>query len=1019
MRVLNYDMISEYICSFILVFCLIGLEVGALGQGFGQNMVRYKSLDFEVLSSPHIQLFHHSTQNQAPKAVLNRAEEWYRYQKEVFQSDLPKPRGIVLYQNYPAFQQNAFPYGLIPERGRRLFERTKKHGTLTHMYTHNQTDKLLGENLVQAFIYHQIQKKDSLPSKSFHHIPNWLTEGLKTYLVYGPQYLLGSMWMRDHFSSGKDLSMEILESMDYEPSPYGHSFWAYLVGKYGHQKIPSFLHASARYGVSQSIQGILGERPEEFFNQWKTSIYHSYDSLLNGYTWARPLGKPLATQVNAGNINTAPALSPNGKFLAFLTEKEVVTTQLYISDTETGRILHKFPRENKAPTETYKFQESQGSWSPDNRRFIVPVISKGINKLLLIELGAKNKTRLLTVPGLTAFSHPYWGPKGEKVVFSGLEDGVSDLYIYEVQKEKISRLTQDSFSDIHPAWSPDGSRLVFASDRLEDSSHLQNATLSLFEMELPSREIRLLPVFLGAQNTNPSFGSDSEEVFFLSDRDGLRNLYSFNLQTREVAQRSHFFTGIGGLSPFSQAISLSSESEEIAYSLFERGSFSIYKASVFQFPPSILPPDKVDPSSSLLPGSSLTDLPGSFRVEHLSPHRLSDSSLQSSKYFPKFHLSYAGNSGAGFNLGGNFNPGPVEGVKLLFTDVLGHHQFLGSFSINGKLFDLGGQISYLNQKHTIKWGLGLSRMPFRVSDGTMRPDSLVIGEEVLPVNHLKRTDLRQFEDELSLFLHYPLSRYIRLEAGISQAWYHSRTDEVSTYFDPYGNFIEQERSQQNNSKQSNLRKLYLAYVGDKATFGANSPLDGWRYRIHLGSTLGEFHVHTLSSDLRFYHFFKPFSLGLRTSFQGRFGADAENELFAPLFLGFPGNVHGFFGSALDQQLKNGTSLDQLSGSKTWVTNVEFRLPFTGPKGLTFFPSRFFLSDWVLFMDGGMAWDTQHSPSFNLSDTHPDKRVPLFSCGVALRANLFGIIGVEPYYAIPIIDGRVRKGVLGLNFLPGW
>ena len=1019
MRVLNYDMISEYICSLILVFCLMGIEIEASGQGFGQNMVRYKSLDFEVLSSPHIHLFHHAPQNHTPKALLSRAEDWYQYQKEVFQSDLPKPRGIVLYQNYPEFQQNAFPYGLIPERGRRLFERTKKHGTLTHMYTHHQTDKLLGENLVQAFIYHQVQKKDSLPSKSFQHLPEWLTQGLRTYLVYGPQHTFSSMWMRDHFRNGSELSWELLESVDYEPNPYGHGFWAFLVGRYGYQKIPSFLHASARYGVSQSIQGILGERPEHFFDQWEASLDRAYDSLSNSYTWDEPLGKPLATHLNAGKINTAPALSPNGKFLAFLTEKEVVTTQLYISDTETGRILHKFPRENKAPTETYKFQESQGSWSPDNRRFIVPVISKGINKLLLIELGAKNKTSLLSVPNLTAFSHPYWGPKGERIVFSGLEDGVSDLYIYEIQEEKVSRLTHDSFSDIHPVWSPDGSRLVFASDRIEDSSHLQNATLSLFEMDVASGEIHLLPVFIGAQNTNPSFGANSDEVFFLSDRDGLRNLYSYNFQTKEVAQRSHFFTGIGGLSQFSQAISLSRNSGEIVYALFERGSFSIYKASLLQFPPSVLPPDILDPSSALLPGSSIAELPGSIHSRQFPAEMLPDSSFQSSCYFPKFHLSYAGNSGAGFNLGGNFNPGPVEGIKLLFTDVLGHHQFLTSFSINGELFDLGGQISYLNQKHTIKWGLGLSRMPFRVSDGSMRPDSLIIGEEVLPVNHLKRTDLRQFEDELSIFFHYPLSRYLRFEAGISQAWYHSRTDEVSTYFDPYGNFIEQKRNRRDNPNRTNLRKLYLAYVGDKATFGANSPLDGWRYRIHLGSTLGKLNVQTLSSDLRFYHFFKPLSLGMRTSFQGRFGADAEDELFAPLFLGFPGNVHGFFGSALDQQLKNGTSLDQLSGSKTWVTNVEFRLPFTGPSGLTFFPSRFFLSDWVLFMDGGMAWDTQHSPSFNLSDTHPDRRIPIFSCGISLRANLFGIIGVEPYYAIPIINGRARKGVLGLNFLPGW
>ncbi len=42
-----------------------------------------------------------------------------------------------------------------------------------------------------------------------------------------------------------------------------------------------------------------------------------------------------------GSLNIAPAISPDGKLLAFLSERGLFSIDLFIADAGTGKILHK------------------------------------------------------------------------------------------------------------------------------------------------------------------------------------------------------------------------------------------------------------------------------------------------------------------------------------------------------------------------------------------------------------------------------------------------------------------------------------------------------------------------------------------------------------------------------------------------------------------------------------------------------------------------------------------------------
>jgi hypothetical protein len=71
----------------------------------------------------------------------------------------------------------------------------------------------------------------------------------------------------------------------------------------------------------------------------------------------------------------------------------------------------------------------------------------------------------------------------------------------------------------------------------------------------------------------------------------------------------------------------------------------------------------------------------------------------------------------------------------------------------------------------------------------------------------------------------------------------------------------------------------------------------------------------------------------------------------------------------------------------------------------------------LFLDGGVAWDSDSSPEFRF-ETESLDRVPVFSAGASARINILGALILETYLASPF--QRPEKDlVFGAQIAPGW
>lgn len=1036
---------------FLLVITVLP-NLQAQAQYFGRNKVSYRSFDFKVVESPHIELYHYFESDSAVRNLIWMSEKWYQMHQEVLSDTIRFKNPIIFYQNHADFQQTTAISGSIGVGTGGVTEGLKNRVVMPAFESNAQTDHVLGHEMVHAFQYNLLRasKDSSLSLSNLRNLPLWIVEGMAEYMSLGRVDAHTAMWMRAAYLNKDIPSIKDLNTNPkYFPYRYGQAFWAFVTGVWGDDVILPLYLNTARYGLDQAIDSVLRVNTETLSTMWKNSIIQHYDKIMPDSTNS-VVGKKLLSEENAGDLNISPAISPDGRYVMFLSEIGIFTIDLFLADANTGKVIRKVSSTARnSHIDAFSYVESAGAWAPDSRRFAFVAFSKGRNKLIIVDANRGKEIDELFIPGVPAFSNPTWSPDGRSVVVTGLVDGQSDLYWFDLSSKEVRQLTNDPYSDLQPKFSADGNNIVFSTDRLsfEAGGFSGRYTFNIATLNLETNELRVIDFFRGANNLNPSYSPDAQSIYFLSNRDGFRNLYSYNFDTEEIYQLTRYMTGISGITEYSPAVDVSRKTGELVYSYFFNDDYTVYKAQADDFKRELVAPDAVDFTAATLPPFSPVG-PVIVSNNLAMPQKfgaISPGAIEKRDYEPKFKLDYIGNTGVGVSAS-RFGTGVAGGVAGIFSDILGNNQLFGALSVNGEIYDFGGQVAYLNQKRRFHWGASVSHIPYRT--GYIEAFAEQTERRGLDTTYyVQQLNLiRIFEEKVSLFSYYPISSTRRLELGGSLAYYSFRNDEFNTYYvadlsgsRPSINRFAWDRDRNKGDAPGGfpLQQLEAAYVGDNSFSGVVGPLQGHRFRIGGETSFGRLNYQSVLADFRRYVFVKPFSIAFRAMHYARYGNDAETfNLVGPLYLGFPGLVHGYDDLIYDQQTGTpgmGVSVNDLIGSRMLVGNVEFRLPFTGPEQLSIIKSRFLFTELALFFDSGLAWDSSFEKvNFNREEvTNTDtqarpnqglvkipERVPVFSAGVAMRINLFGQLIIEPYLAKAFQSNRGGLN-FGVNFVPAW
>jgi Tol biopolymer transport system component len=1012
--------------GLVIALGLVFVFQPAFGQSgyFGRNKVQYEKFDYQVLKTEHFDIYFYPEEKDAVRVAAQMAERWYKRYSRLFNYDLRSRQALIMYASHPQFEQTTVFPDIISEGTGGVTESVKRRIILPFGGSLEETDHVIGHELVHAFqydiaagsipIYAQQQGGSGL-----ERAPLWVVEGAAEYFSLGPVDPHTAMWMRDMVTKKKMPTIKDLRNPNkFFPYRYGQAVWAYIGGRWGDLVVVKMMKDIIRgLDYEKAIEKDLSLKLDALTKDWHAALKKDYFPISATTVPASALGRLLVKGTEEEGLNVAPALSPDGKRFVFISSRDLFSVELFMSDTKTGKVTRRITKTAvDTRFQSIQFINSAGSWSADGTKFVFGAVSAGKPELAFLDADSNKIIDEIRFSELGEILNPTWSPDGTKIAFSALAGGYTDLYIYNLESKELKNMTSDPYGDLQPSWSPDGRSIAFVTERF--TSQLATMSIGSYQMALlnpETGEIKQLRAFAEGKNINPQWSADSKTLFFVSDQSGISNVYRMNVSSGAIRQVTNLYTGVSGITQLSPALSIAAKSNDLLYSVYNDGNYSIF---------SIEPSEKLD-------GTDAQEMPYNATPAVLSPRDRQGSEIlgllksstfglpDASKfsvtpYKPKLTLDYVAPPTIGVGYDRYYGAYGGGGVALYWSDMLGYHTLMTMAQVNSRLMDSSAMVAYLNNKNRLNWGAVLQRLPivyggYSYGLGYVGNQLATIEQEIL---------YRQIFYEAGGFASYPFSQSQRFELSAAFNYIQFQNvvyESAYDYYDGYPIYVD-ERTDLPSPNGLAMAYLGASLVYDTAFYGATAPILGQSYRLEIAPTVGSINYFSVLADYRKYIMpVRPFTLAFRVMHYGRYGKGANDSRLWPMFLGYDWYVRGYDYNSF-QDDTSAFDVNRLFGSKMLVANFELRFPLFGVLGLGKGFYGIFPIDAIAFYDAGVAWGSSYySDTITKFSTYK----PLTSAGFGLRVNLMGYIVLGINYVYPFQRQPGKGWYLQFSFFPGF
>jgi hypothetical protein len=918
---------------------------------FGKNKVHYKDFKWATLETAHFKIYFYRGEEQLARNTEKMAERAYQYLSETLHHQFSGKIPLIIYASSDDFQQTEVIEGFLGEGIGGVTESFKGRIVIPFLGSYRNFNHVLIHELVHTFQF-DILSEGGFPISVLSNLdlPLWFVEGMAEYLA---EYTnpLTEMWLRDAVYNDTLPSVGKIESLeDIRAYRFGESLLTYICEKYGVNIIGDILRELAKTeNWDKTIQKTANTSWKAIYEDWLKMVKETYSS-------DKPGLRPISEQANVlirhkkddFSLNIIPAVSPDGKYVVFISDRNFYQT-IYLASAETGKIIKPLVEgERRGTYETLRFLNTSIAWSPDSQHIAFNAKAGGENAIYLLNVPSQKVINKLT-PDVSSLGFLAWSPDGKQIAFTGTKNGQEDLFVITVDSKEVVQLTNDLYSNRHPAWSPDGTKLAFTTDAGDFSNP---AKLQFGPSNLAIYDLKEKTTYLLTNNTandfTPAWSPDGTMLAFISDRSGLCNIYLLDFDKvkrsrplssvpKPIIRVTNVNTGIVGLTEDNPALTWAGESGKLIFSGFFKAGWDIfslqnparlyreYLAEVgFDAELAMVPPDQT-------PKETIGKKDWSYLFPEQESPKLKD-------YKVKLTPDYI------FGGGGGNEKNFIILARLGFSDMLSNHYLRIGCNVT-KVFDESDfLVAYTNRAHRLSYEL----FAFQFGD-------------VLDTYSMKDAELDlDVERGVGITLLWPFDKFNRVEFGVEGRM-------VS------GDLLRDQDSTPTSSVKKIEDKLFfgpsLAYVRDTALYTLMGPLDGSRSRFSIHPALGDFTYLTLAADQRWYlHLTKRSALAFRTIVATSFGENAR--IFR---IGGPDTFRG----------REYNDDDKIQGTKVALGNIEYRFPLL-PK--------FNILRGTIFWDMALAWTDKVQP-FTTNDTNGFRLKDLQAAyGVGLRIPISSPLG---------------------------
>jgi len=411
---------------------------------------------------------------------------------------------------------------------------------------------------------------DMFQSSYLLSLPDWFVSGAAAYVANGWDFEMDN-YIRDLM---RDRKLKKIASFEGEEAQLvGQSIWNFIAERYGPNYISNILNLTRIVrNEEKSIAGTIGISFKRFMAEWN-SFYTEQANFVDE-NYALPDGKAIFKDYNKQNFKfNRVKISPEGNYIAF--SKNVRGRyKVIVKNVNTGKEKVIFRSGFKVIHQQVDYDLPLISWQSEGVLGIIyNKYGKNWISLVTIGSGATVKKELSRINQIKDFDIA----KGSNLaVVSSERNGNNDLYLVSLKRNSIKRITNDLFDDINPVFVPETASIVFSSNRTTDSifntdQKIPESTdvynIFLYNIDSTKNTVYRLTNTL-TRNKLPIALND-HEIYYLSEQQGIRNIFKYNLKTDLYYQVSNFATDI-------QNFDITQDKQLLTFSAYYDGKPNIF-----------------------------------------------------------------------------------------------------------------------------------------------------------------------------------------------------------------------------------------------------------------------------------------------------------------------------------------------------------------------------------------------------------------------------------------------------------
>ena len=530
-------------CALLFFLFISFTSVAQMSQDqFGKNRIQYKKFKWKLISTDNFDVYYYFEGESLAPIAATHVESVFRKLESTLGYSNPNKTKVLIYNSVSDLQQSNIGLQLGTSVGgsTNLVKPTVEVAFTGDLMTFRED---LTEGIARTWIKVILfggTFKEVLQSSYFLSLPEWYVNGASEFIAKG--------WNREMDNYMRDL---VINDKLRNPSSYsgddatviGQSVWQFISDRYGPDMFTNIIQITRIYRSDRSsIEAATGNYFNNFIDDWKL-YYLEKSADLDGAVKFDTAYQALNGANYKGRDVTTPVISNDGKHLAYSTNYKG-RFGVFLIDTETKKKKKLYAGGFKLNDQMPITRNPQLAWQSETELTSV-IVKKGkiVYRTCDINTHKKEKRIIEVYHQINSYS---FSSDGKFLAYSADENGQTDIWLYDVDRAKYLKVTNDEYDDHSPRFGP-GNNVIFSSNRNDDTlstyTRYQSApNYSLFIYKPGSKALKRISA-QGCNYTQPAF-INATTIIYLNDNNGVQNLYTQNITTGEAKALTNNLTDI-------------------------------------------------------------------------------------------------------------------------------------------------------------------------------------------------------------------------------------------------------------------------------------------------------------------------------------------------------------------------------------------------------------------------------------------------------------------------------------------